>query len=116
MKFLIVDDSRIARKRLISYLDELSLEVLGEAVDGIDAIDKYIQLKPSVVALDLEMPNMNGIDASKEILQIDPNAKIILITSIVDKKEIINALRNGVKDVIKKPFSIEELKKVIEKL
>ncbi|XOB63236.1 response regulator [Campylobacterota bacterium DY0563] len=116
MKFLVVDDSNIARKRLNSYLNELNYIVLGEAIDGLDAIDKFILLKPSIVALDLEMPNLNGIDTAKRLLEINPKVKIILITSIIDKKEIINAYRIGIKKVITKPFSIEKLKESIEEI
>lgn len=116
MKFLVVDDSKIARERLSLYLNELNFLVLGEAIDGLDAIDKFILLKPSYVTLDLEMPNLNGIDTAKKLLEINPNVKIILITSILDKKEIINAYRIGIKKVITKPFSIEKLKESIEEI
>jgi len=116
VKFLIVDDSKIARKRLNSYLNELNYVVLGEAIDGLDAIDKFKSLKPSYITLDLEMPKLNGIDTAKKLFEIDPNVKIILITSILDKKEIINAYRIGIKKVITKPFSIEKLKESIEEI
>ncbi|WP_320033426.1 response regulator [Halarcobacter sp.] len=116
MKFLVVDDSNIARKRLNSYLNELNYIVLGEAIDGLDAIDKFILLKPSIVTLDSEMPNLNGIDTAKRLLEINPNVKIMLITSIIDKKEIINAYRIGIKKVITKPFSMEKLKESIEEI
>lgn len=116
MKFLVVDDSRVARQRVISYLNDLNYEVVGEAVDGIDAIEKFKTLTPCAIALDLEMPNMKGIEASKKILEIDPTTKIILITSIIDKKEIINALRIGVKKVIRKPFTKEKLQEIINEL
>ncbi len=116
MKFLIIDDSKIARKRLFSYLSELNYIVLGEAIDGLDAINKFKLLKPSYVTLDLEMPNLNGIDTAKKLIEIDPNIKIILITSILDKKNIINAYRIGIKKVITKPFSLEKLKETIDEI
>lgn len=116
MNFLVVDDSKIARQRVISYLNELNIEVIGEAIDGLDAIEKFSLLHPTAIALDLEMPKMKGIEASKIILELNPEVKIILITSIIDKKEIINALRVGVKKVIRKPFTKEELKRVISEL
>lgn len=116
MKFLIVDDSEIARKRLFSYLNELNYMILGEAIDGIDAINKFKLLKPSYVTLDLEMPNLNGIDTAKKLIEIDPTIKIILITSILDKKKIINAYRIGIKKVITKPFSLEKLKESIDEI
>lgn len=116
MKFLIVDDSNLARNRLCDYVKELGFEVVGQAVDGIDAIEKVKQLNPNVIAIDLEMPKMKGNIASKKILEINPNIDIILVTSIIDKKEIVNALKVGVKKVIRKPFTKEQLQRVIEEL
>lgn len=116
MKFLIVDDSHLARTRLCEYVEELGHEVVGEAIDGIDAIEKFKQLSPTVVAIDLEMPNMKGNVASKKILEINPNVDIILVTSIIDKKEIVNALKIGVKKVIRKPFTIDQLERIIQEL
>ncbi|QKF67940.1 chemotaxis regulatory protein [Arcobacter venerupis] len=116
MKFLVVDDSKIARSRICDYIKELGYEVLDEACDGIEAIEKYKKLLPSVITIDLEMPNMKGIEASKEILRLNPKINIILITSIVDKKEVINALKIGIKKVIQKPFTFEYFAQEINKL
>jgi len=107
LKFLVVDDSRIARVRICDYVNKLGYEVVGEACDGIEAIEKYKKLLPNIITIDLEMPNMKGIESSKEILKLNPNINIILVTSIIDKKEVINALKIGVKKVIQKPFTYE---------
>jgi two-component system chemotaxis response regulator CheY len=116
MKFLIVDDSHLARVRLCKYIEKLGFEVIGEAIDGYDAIEKFKKLSPDAIAIDLEMPKMKGIEASKKILEINPNVDIILVTSIVDKKEIINAFKVGIKKVIRKPFTIELLEQTINEL
>lgn len=68
------------------------------------------------VTMDIEMPNLNGIEASKEILKNHKEANIILITSSVDKKEILIALKNGVKQVMQKPITIEEFTKIVNEL
>ena len=116
MKFLVVDDSKIARTRICDYVSKLGYEVIGEACDGIEAISKYKELLPNIITIDLEMPNMKGIEASKEILKLNPNINIILVTSIIDKKEVINALKIGVKKVIQKPFTLESFAQKVNEL
>ena len=116
MKFLVVDDSKIARARICDYIKELGYEVIGEASDGIEAIKKYKELLPNIITIDLEMPNMKGIESSKEIIRLNPNINIILVTSIIDKKEVINALKVGVKQVIQKPFTFEYFAQKVNEL
>lgn len=116
MKFLVVDDSKIARARICDYIKELGYEVIGEASDGIEAIKKYKELLPNIITIDLEMPNMKGIESSKEIIILNPNINIILVTSIIDKKEVINALKVGVKQVIQKPFTFEYFAQKVNEL
>lgn len=85
-----------------------------EAVDGYDAIKKYEKFRPDVILMDIMMPNIDGVVATKEILKIDPKAVIIGITAFERSrgKELIEA---GVKEVIEKPFTRKGLKSVIEK-
>lgn len=116
MKFLIVDDSKIARMKTKDFIEAMGYEVVAEAVDGVDAIDKYKKHLPQFIAIDLEMPNMKGIEASKEILKINSNVNIILVTSIIDKKELINALKIGVKKVLQKPFTFKAFSNSVNEL
>lgn len=113
MKFLVVDDSKISREKIKNMIIELGYEVVGEAKDGEEAIRLVETLKPTFVTMDLEMPNLKGDQASVKILEINPKINIILVTSIVNQKEIINAIRLGVKKFLQKPISIEKLKEVI---
>lgn len=114
MKVLIVDDSSFLRKKLCGLVESLGKTVVAEAVDGHDAIEKYKELKPDLVTMDMEMPIMNGVDASIAILQLDPKAKIVMITSSVDKKALLVCEKMGVKKVMQKPVNEEEFKKAIE--
>ena len=114
MKFLVVDDSRLSRTKLSKMIEEIGHEVVAEAEDGLQAITMYKEHKPEFITMDLEMPNMKGDEASSEILAIDKNVNIILITSIVDKKELVNALKKGVKRVMQKPISTDKLKLTVE--
>lgn len=113
MKFLVVDDSKISREKIKNMIIELGYEVVGEAKDGEEAIRLVETLKPTFITMDLEMPNLKGDQASVKILEINPKINIILVTSIVNQKEIINAIRLGVKKFLQKPISIEKLKEVI---
>ena len=116
MRFLVVDDSKIAREKAKEFILEMGYKVVGEANDGLQAIEKYKEVMADVVTIDLEMPNMKGIEASIEILAINPNVKIALVTSIIDKKELIYALKIGVKKVIQKPFSKDIFENTIKEL
>ena len=109
MKFLIVDDSKISREKIKNMILELGYEVVGVAKDGEEAIKLAEELKPTFITMDLEMPNLKGDKASIKILETNPKINIILVTSIINQKEIINAIRLGVKKFIQKPITIERL-------
>lgn len=116
MRFLVVDDSNFSRKKIADFVTQVGGTVIGEASDGLEAVEQYAKLLPEFVTMDIEMPNLNGIEASKEILKNHKEANIILITSSIDKKEILIALKNGVKHVMQKPITIEEFTKIINEL
>jgi len=113
LNFLVVDDSKYAREGIGKFLKRLGHTVIAEAEDGYGAIDAFKESQADIVTLDFEMPHMRGIDAAKAILALDPKAKIIIITSIVNKKDIISASNFGVKNVLIKPITLEKLKNAI---
>jgi two-component system chemotaxis response regulator CheY len=106
-RFLVADDSRVSRTRIREYIEKMGHEVVAEAVDGEEAIAKFKEFLPEFVTMDIEMPKKNGIDSAKEILDSYPEAKITLITSVVDKKVTLQALRFGVINILQKPISFE---------
>ncbi len=116
MKFLVVDDSKLSRTKISSIIKELGYEVVAEACDGLEGLEKYTEFQPDWVLLDLEMPNLNGIELTKRIMSLNEKANIMLISSIVDKKEILMALRAGVKKVLQKPVSINDLANALSEL
>ncbi len=116
MKFLVADDSNISRKKLSQMVIDLGYEVLDTAENGQDAIDKFKKLRPDYITMDLEMPIKRGDAAAKEILELDPNVNIILITSIVDKKELLTAIKLGVKKVLQKPVTFDKFTHAINEL
>lgn len=105
---LIVDDSFIMVKKISKIVKELGWEVVGTAKNGNQAILEYRTKKPDFVTMDITMPDMDGIEATKKILEIDPDAVIIMITSHGQQMLVLEAIQAGAKGYILKP--IEELK------
>ncbi|KAJ51028.1 two-component system chemotaxis response regulator CheY [Clostridium tetanomorphum] len=115
-KVLIVDDAQFMRVSLRKMLEENEFEVVGEASNGIEAIEKYMILKPEIVTMDITMPDMNGVDALKEIKKYDSNAKVIMISAIGQETWVKRAILEGAKGFIIKPFKKENVIKTISKL
>ncbi len=115
-KILIVDDSKTSRKFLKNMLTESGYEVVAEAVDGVDGVEKYKEVHPDIVTMDITMPHLDGIDAVSEIMRVDPNAKIIMVTAAGQKSNVVEALKRGAVDFIQKPFEKEVIAEVIKKV
>ena len=116
MKILVVDDSGLSRKKITKMLEKLGHQVIAEAENGEEAVEKFKKLECDCVTMDLEMPIKRGDEAAIEMLKLNKNAKIVLITSIVDKKEILKLLRIGVRSILTKPIIEEQLKSELDKL
>ncbi|MBU0549112.1 MAG: response regulator [Candidatus Omnitrophica bacterium] len=119
-KVLIVDDALFMRKMLSDILKKEGIEVCGEAENGKEAVDKYQQVKPDLVTMDIVMPKMEEIDgvaAVKEIMKIDPQAKIIMVSAMGQHSLVVEAIQAGAKDFVTKPFQpsrvIEAVKRVL---
>ncbi len=117
-RVLIVDDAAFMRMLLKDIISKAGFEVVGEAANGKEAVEKYKELKPDIVTMDITMPEMNGIEAVKEIKKIDPEAKIIMVSAMGQQAMVIEAIQAGARDFIVKPFQparvIEALKKLVE--
>lgn len=111
---LVVDDSSFMRKYIKHILTQNHYNVIGEASNGEEAIEKYIELKPNVITMDIAMDKINGIEASRRILELDKNANIIIVSSLSQKSIIIRLLESGVKDFVVKPIKEEILLKSLE--
>lgn len=112
-RILVVDDSYISRKNLKKILSSAGHEIAGEAEDGESAVLKYTEVKPDLVTLDITMPKMDGIETLKELIRQDAKAKVVMITSLVQKLKIMQALESGAKNYIAKPFEAENVISVI---
>lgn len=113
-KVLIVDDSLIMRKKLFNYIEDLGYNIVGTANDGASAIDLAKRFRPDIITMDITMPNVNGIEAIKEIKKDIPEVKIIMITSSGQKDDILNAISNGASSYLVKPVDKEKLSKAIK--
>jgi Response regulator containing CheY-like receiver, AAA-type ATPase, and DNA-binding domains len=115
-KILIVDDSTVMRKNLYSIFSKNGHEVVGEAIDGKQAILLYSKLTPDLVTMDITMPKMSGVDAVSEIVKKDSNAKIIMISALNQKQMVFEALKNGAKHYIIKPIDSNTLLGVVNEV
>lgn len=113
-KILIVDDSNFMRGIIKGTLIKGGFEICGEANNGKEAIEKYKELKPDIVTLDITMSEMDGISACEEIIKINPDAKIIMCSAMGQKILIKEAIQAGAKDFIIKPFNEDKILKTIK--
>jgi len=114
---LIVDDSEYMRTLIKKHIAELDVGVVGEAENGKVAVEKYLELRPDIVTLDLAMIDYCGIDALKEIMQHDPNAKVVIVSSTGDQDLVVDEAKAlGARAIINKPINKPELLDAIEKL
>ena len=113
---VIVDDSKLSRKLLRAMLEDAGYAVIAEATDGEEGIAAYLQYKPDVVTMDITMPNMNGMESLKEILYMDKNASVVMISAAGQQKKIIEALKLGAKRFITKPFEEDEVLSCMDSL
>jgi two-component system chemotaxis response regulator CheY len=114
---LIVDDTLFMRTLLKNIIFSGGHTIAGEAADGDDAIEKYRELKPDLVTMDVVMPKMNGIEALKGIRAIDPQAKVIMCTAVGQEQMVKLAIKTGARGYIVKPFQapkvLDEIKNVL---
>ncbi|NMB19315.1 MAG: response regulator [Firmicutes bacterium] len=113
---LITDDTAFMRMTLKNVIEKNGYNVVGEAGDGEEAVALYRELKPDMVTMDITMPKMDGITAIKEIMKIDPGAKIIVCSAMGQKPMVIEALSAGAKDFLVKPFDAERVVESLRKI
>jgi two-component system, chemotaxis family, chemotaxis protein CheY len=101
---MVVDDTAFMRMVLRSILEEIGLKVVAEASNGKDAVKLFKQVKPDLVTMDITMPDMDGLQALREIRKSDADAKVIMCSAVGQQNKIIEAIHAGAKDFIVKPF------------
>ncbi|WP_333861015.1 response regulator [Clostridium sp.] len=115
-KILIVDDAAFMRMMIKDILEKNGFEVVGEANNGIKAVELYKKETPDVVTMDITMPDMDGIEAVKQIRAIDANAKIIMCSAMGQQTMVMDAIKAGARDFIVKPFQPDRVLEAINKV
>jgi len=112
---LIVDDVAFVRKTLAEVLIEAGYSVVGEAADGEEAIAQWGKLRPDIVTMDVVMPKVSGIEATKQIMKLDRNAVVVMISAMDQIHLVMESIHVGAKDNIQKTFPSEDVRNVMER-
>ncbi|NLZ49055.1 MAG: response regulator [Clostridiales bacterium] len=115
-RVLIVDDAAFMRMMIKDILEKNGYEVIGEANNGVKAVEMYKKEKPDVVTMDITMPDMDGIEAVRQIKAFDASAKIIMCSAMGQQTMVMDAIRAGAKDFIVKPFQADRVLEAIKKV
>lgn len=114
-RVLIVDDAIFMRMKLKDILEKNGFEVIAEAQNGLEAVEKYNSERPDLVTMDITMPEMDGVAALKAIRQIDPSAKVIMCSAMGQQSMVMDAIQSGAIDFIVKPFDNERVLQSLKK-
>ena len=114
-RVLVVDDAAFMRMMVKDILSKNGYEIVGEAENGMKALEKYQELKPDLVTMDITMPEMDGITAVKEIKKVDPAAKVVMCSAMGHQAMVIEAIQAGARDFIVKPFQADRVLEAIRK-
>ena len=116
-RILIADDAVMMRAMLRDILDEnAGFEIVGEAANGVEVVEKYKELQPDLVTMDIVMPLKSGIEATREIREIDEKAKIIMCSALGQESLVTEALEAGALDFVVKPFQPEDVLEIVAKV
>ena len=114
-RILVVDDAAFMRKMLTDALTDGGHEIVGEAADGNEAVLRYQELRPEAVTLDITMPEMDGIQALRAIVNLDPDARIVMCSALGQESKVLESIKLGAKDFVVKPFQPERVVGAIDK-
>jgi two-component system, chemotaxis family, chemotaxis protein CheY len=116
VRVLITDDAAFMRMQLKDIISKLGHEVVGEAENGLDAIQKAKELQPDLITMDITMPEMNGVDALKEIRSVNKEVKVIMCSAMGQQNMVVDAIYAGANDFIVKPFTVDRVKEAFDKV
>jgi len=115
-RVLVCDDAIFMRTMIADILSGAGYEVVGEAETGLQAIERYRALNPDLVTMDIVMPDMGGIDAVREIVRQDPNAKILMCSAMGQQALVVEAIQAGAKDFVVKPFQPSRVLEAVQRV
>ena len=108
-RVLVVDDAAFMRKMVGDALAKGGHEVVGEASNGVEAVESYQTLRPDITTLDITMPEKDGLAALKEIMALDPTAKVVMCSALGQESKVLEAVKSGAKDFVVKPFQADRV-------
>lgn len=114
-RVLIVDDAAFMRKMVGDAVAKGGHEVVGEAANGQEAIERFQELSPEVMTLDITMPEKDGLQALREIIAMDPGAKVVMCSALGQESKVLESIKIGAKDFVVKPFQPDRVLGAIEK-
>jgi two-component system, chemotaxis family, chemotaxis protein CheY len=113
---LVCDDAIFMRTMVGDILTQAGFEIIGEAETGVQAVQKYQQLRPDLVTMDIVMPDMGGIDAVREICRFDPQARILMCSAMGQQALVVEAIQAGAKDFVVKPFQPSRVLEAVQRV
>ena len=114
-RVLVVDDAAFMRKVVSDALAKGGHEVVGEAGNGVEAVARFQELKPEVTTLDITMPEKDGLAALKDIIAIDPSARVIMCSALGQESKVLESIKLGARDFVVKPFQADRVNEAIGK-
>jgi two-component system chemotaxis response regulator CheY len=115
-RLLIVDDALIMRRLIADVARQAGWEVAGEAPNGQAAVDLFRSLRPDLTTLDMVMPIMGGLEALRRIRELDPRARVVMVTAVDQREALLESIREGALDFVVKPFERERILGVLKKV
>ena len=114
-RILVVDDAAFMRKMVSDALTKGGHEVVGEAGNGTEAVTRFQELKPELTTLDITMPEKDGLAALKEIIELDPGARVIMCSALGQESKVLESIKLGARDFVVKPFKPERVQEAVTK-
>lgn len=114
-RVLIVDDAAFMRKMVSDAVSQGGHEVIGEAANGQEAIERFRELSPEVTTLDITMPEKDGLQALREIMALDPQARVVMCSALGQESKVLESIKIGAKDFVVKPFQADRVLGAIDK-
>lgn len=114
-RVLVVDDTAFMRKVVTDALVSAGHEVVGEATNGAEAVQRYRELRPDLTTLDITMPVKDGLAALEEILAFDPSARVVMCSALGQESKVLQSIKIGAKDFVVKPFQPDRLVEAVAK-
>ena len=114
-RVLVVDDAAFMRKMVSDALTKGGHEVVGEAGDGVEAVARFQELRPEVTTLDITMPEKDGLAALKEIIALDPAARVVMCSALGQESKVLESIKLGARDFVVKPFQADRVNEAVVK-